>query len=409
MKALFSGADFHRVGESQRKALRDEIDQFTEDYLASTSESKLIEYLIDKYSLEPPTIGEPYIEDSRETKVDVRSDWRRHILDRSKPFYVTGNRIEVRLPFSGDSQFFRITPSSRSWNPPVVEEIWNDYLAFAFEGVELKPEEIRRSISSSVEEITKHLQTLKSDCDSFNGTLNETIRQMLVVRRQRYSASRNIVEGIGLPIKQREGAPRTYAAPDVRRKPKIERPVAVEKAVTSEPELAQQEFEHILAVIQSMVHVIEQSPKAFLNMQEEDFRTHFLVQLNGQYEGRASGETFNYQGKTDILIREGDRNVFIAECAFWKGEAYLTAKIDQILSYLHWRDTKTALIVFNRNKFFSEVLSKVEPTVTSHRCCKKLLNKASDTEWRFLFRNADDPNRELQLAVMLFDVPKVAA
>lgn len=84
----------------------------------------------------------------------------------------------------------------------------------------------------------------------------------------------------------------------------------------------------------------ERSPKAFEQMGEEDLRSHFLVQLNGQYEGRATGETFNFQGKTDILIREGDRNVFIAECKFWHGEKQLLETIDQLLSYLSWRDTK---------------------------------------------------------------------
>jgi hypothetical protein len=52
-----------------------------------------------------------------------------------------------------------------------------------------------------------------------------------------------------------------------------------------------------------MTHVMEQSPHAFVKMGEEDLRTHFLVQLNGVYEGQATGETFNFEGKTDILIR----------------------------------------------------------------------------------------------------------
>lgn len=30
---------------------------------------------------------------------------------------------------------------------------------------------------------------------------------------------------------------------------------------------------------------------------EEDLRTHFLAQLNAQYEGQATGETFNFQGR----------------------------------------------------------------------------------------------------------------
>jgi hypothetical protein len=78
-------------------------------------------------------------------------------------------------------------------------------------------------------------------------------------------------------------------------------------------------------------------------------RTHFLVQRSGQYEGRATGETFNYQGKTDILIREENRNVFIAECKFWKGEKQFLETIDQLLPYVSWRDRKAAILIFDRN------------------------------------------------------------
>jgi hypothetical protein len=63
---------------------------------------------------------------------------------------------------------------------------------------------------------------------------------------------------------------------------------------------------------------------------------------NGVFKGQATGETFNFQGKTDILIRVEGKNVFIAECKFWKGEKALLATLDQLLSYLSWRDTKAA-------------------------------------------------------------------
>jgi DNA-binding NtrC family response regulator len=71
------------------------------------------------------------------------------------------------------------------------------------------------------------------------------------------------------------------------------------------------QYEHILQIIQSMGKVMERSPRAFVEMGEEDLRQHFLVQLNGQYAGRATGETFNYTGKTDILVRVKDKNIFI--------------------------------------------------------------------------------------------------
>ncbi len=91
-------------------------------------------------------------------------------------------------------------------------------------------------------------------------------------------------------------------------------PAATAGAFKPEPVLEEAEYQHILEVIDNMVKVMERSPKAFHDIDEEALRTHFLVQLNGHYEGQATGETFNYQGKTDILIRSGDRNIFIGEC-----------------------------------------------------------------------------------------------
>ena len=56
------------------------------------------------------------------------------------------------------------------------------------------------------------------------------------------------------------------------------------------------------------------------------------MNLNGHYD--ATGETFNAEGKTDILIRTDGRNVFIAKCKFWKGQKALHVAIDQMLGYL---------------------------------------------------------------------------
>lgn len=112
----------------------------------------------------------------------------------------------------------------------------------------------------------------------------------------------------------------------------------------AEPELEEVEYQHILSIIETMAKTMERDPDAFRAVSEEHLRTMFLVPLNSQYEGHASGETFNYNGKTDILIRSGDRNIFIAECKYWGGPAVLTATINQLLGYLSWRDSKAAII-----------------------------------------------------------------
>lgn len=139
-------------------------------------------------------------------------------------------------------------------------------------------------------------------------------------------------------------------------------------------------------------------------MSEEDLRQHFLVQLNGQYEGQATAETFNYEGKTDILIRHQGKNLFIAECKFWNGPASLIKAIDQLLGYVSWRDTKTAIILFNRTKNLSSVLQQIPDVVRKHSNFIRE-EPSPETRFRFALHHRDDPDRQIVLTVLCFDVP----
>jgi hypothetical protein len=155
-----------------------------------------------------------------------------------------------------------------------------------------------------------------------------------------------------------------------------------------------------------MSEAIELSPATFFGLSEDDIRNILLVSLNCSYEGNATGETFSKQGKTDILIKESGKCIFIAECKIWKGPAGLTGAIDQLLGYTTWRNTKTAILLFNKNKGISEVLEKIVPTVEEHSQFKRTVFKeAGRSIFRFVIRNKDHPDRELQLAVLVFDIP----
>jgi len=130
------------------------------------------------------------------------------------------------------------------------------------------------------------------------------------------------------------------------------------------------------------------------------------MQLNGQFEGKATAETFNMSGKTDILLREGDRNAFIVECKFWKGPKAFTDAIDQLLGYATWRDGKTVILVFNRGTDTSTVLSGIDTTVKAHGNFKRTVTWPHDSGFRYILRSKDDANRELILTVLAFHVPK---
>lgn len=206
-------------------------------------------------------------------------------------------------------------------------------------------------------------------------------------------------------MKERQNEPRTYVPTEVRKKIYPVMPTASSAPYKPEPTLGEKDYEHILGVMQGMTQVMELSPSAFHNVDEEALRSHFLVQLNGHYQGQATGETFNYEGKTDILIRSEGRNIFIAECKFWSGPKNLLETIDQLLGYSSWRDTKTAVVVFNRNRDFSKVLAAIPEKVRTHQNYKKDLPGSTETIFRYLFANRDDWNREMYLTVMAFDVP----
>jgi len=130
-----------------------------------------------------------------------------------------------------------------------------------------------------------------------------------------------------------------------------------------------------------------------------------VVQLNGQFEGAATGETFNVSGKTDILLRANGRNVFIAECKFWKGPKHYREAIDQLLGYTAWRDTKTAILVFNRGTVMSTVLQGVAAETSAHKNFKRKLDWKHESGFRYIFHHMGDPNREFILTVLVFDVP----
>ena len=71
--------------------------------------------------------------------------------------------------------------------------------------------------------------------------------------------------------------PQTYSVPTVRKKIPILKLPESTTPFAPEPTLDMQNYEQILSIISGMVTVIEQSPRAFRDMGEEDLRQHFLV------------------------------------------------------------------------------------------------------------------------------------
>jgi hypothetical protein len=408
---LFNNVSILDVLPDQLRQIKQKVQEFKADYLLNASEDDLVASLVDEFTLDVPVLDEEGAHvDHHEQQIDVSRDPMRMIFDRSQPFYIPGTRITIIVPFSGDGNIFGLQPQSGTFSVGRSRaEVKKGEIHFTFSGPSLDGNAVRREFDNELGLIRQNLGNLKAAIDRHSAELPTKVRQEIQQRKTKLLADAKMVAAIGFPIKKREGIPTTYALPVQKRRPRIERPASSSATFQPEPTLAMAEYDEILAIVRNMVKVMEQSPKAFEKMGEEDLRTHFLVQLNGQYEGRATGETFNYLGKTDILIREEGKNVFIAECKFWGGEKQFLETIDQLLSYLSWRDTKTAVLIFNRNQNFTEVLRKLEESTPKHPNFKRLIAKLDESSFRYVFHQPEDKNREVVLTVLVFNVPRPEA
>lgn len=403
---LFCTHDLSQILRNTVAALRNELESLDGNRFLNTAPSDLRDYLSAKYRVEPlRLIREDWYADLHETQVDVRHDSNRWIRDKSRPVMVPGERVEVRVPFEGEAELFYAKADQFTLSPPraVIEK---NELVLHYESPADAPRDIRPLVDRTLNEIEEHIGWQAVMLSAHNNSLQGVAEQAIEQRRARLLAQSTRAAALGIPIKRRNDAPQTYAVPTIRKKAAPKLPPASAAAYTPEPTWALEQYEQALKIMQDMTLVMERSPDAFKTMDEESLRQHFLVQLNGQFEGKATGETFNMSGKTDILLREGDRNVFITECKFWKGPKAFGEAIDQLLGYSTWRDSKTAILVFNRGTETSTVLSGVDATVKAHANFKRAVGWPHESGFRYVFHANGDTNRELVLTVLVFHIPK---
>jgi hypothetical protein len=402
---LFCSHDLSQSLHGFQQQMREEIEKLDGNRLLNSAVADLAAYFVDKFKVEPITLlKEDWYADTKEVQVDVRHDPMRWIQDKSRPALVAGERTEVRIPFTGEAELFYSQSNMMSTNPPRAT-IQGNELVLRYDMPSDAPRDVRPLADQALRDIDQYIGWQRPMIDGHNTGLKVLAERAIEDRRARLLAQSQRATTLGIPVKRRDDAPHTYAIPTVRRKAAPTLPPATSAQFEPEPTWAMEQYDQALRIMQDMALVMERSPGAFRSMNEEALRQHFLVQLNAQFEGKATGETFNMSGKTDILLREGDRNVFIAECKFWKGPKAFAEAVDQLLGYATWRDGKTVILVFNRGIDTSTVLSGIDATVKAHPSFKRPDSFKHESGFRYVLRSKGDANRELSMTVLVFHVP----
>lgn len=399
---LFTKGDLSATLDNVREKLRKEIGMLTSSQVEHGNREQVCAHFVSEYQIPNILLHEEALEvlEPREVEVQIQN------RDFGRTYTAKKLEFKFELPFEGHGELlFHCKPSSYDFNPP-QGKVHGNIVTLTIIASANEADGVKRTIAEWKQTLNRYISWQQSDVNAWNTQLPGLVRQLVEARRQKHEADRKLVVDIGVPVRRRGDPPAAYVFPLKQKQIAPKLPASKSGAIRKpEPVLDMAIYEEILDTLASMSVTMERCPSSFVGMKEEDLRMQFLIPLNSKFAGETSGETFNAAGKTDILIKQDDRIVFVAECKFWKGPKSLKDAIDQLLSYLTWRETKAAILLFNRNQNFSTVLSQIPEVFLTHPQLIRMETYKSETGFRFIVRHPNDSERHLIVTILAFDIP----
>ncbi len=402
-------SEYHgsRMIERQRSSIAQDIKDQTDDYILNVNKEEYIQHLVDKYSFSPIVLHKDELTVSiHEEMIPAEMFPRTYFLDGGggypKDVYV------FHLPFSGDQQLLKVRASTHSLSSPKIN-VKNGCIIFKIINFDLDAQRIKQNSDHMIQNLETENAYLTRDLEQFNASIEQYATQVFDRRKEQFLNKYDMIAALGIPVRKTASTSSTFSVPAKRTKAITSRPKpdVTEKGYTPEPMLDATIYAQILKIIHDVGKQFERLPSIYSGKEEEHLRDHFLLILEPNFEGSATGETFNKSGKTDILLRHEGSNVFIAELKFWHGKKGFLETISQLLGYLTWRDSKAAVVMFVRNKDFSSVLETAKESISTHDNYLGFVSEQDEGWYHYRFHINGDANREVKLAVMLFHLPEI--
>lgn len=188
---LFSTHDLDQSIRATMWKMQQEVERLEENWLLSTPPEDLKRYMVERHGITPITLlRDEWYADYQDAAVDVRHDPMRWIDDRSRPVMVAGERVEVRIPFEGESELFYAKANTFSLNPPraVIEK---NEIVLRYETPADHPRDIRTLVDQTLKEIEQHLGWQRTMIDAHNQSLPQAAEQASTSGASAYWHSHN--------------------------------------------------------------------------------------------------------------------------------------------------------------------------------------------------------------------------
>lgn len=399
---IFGDQDFGEYSAERLNALKAAIAAESPEYLVNVNEDEYIGHLCSKFSIEPLVLHYDALEASSEEELIPAERFPSNynvVRGKSYPKPV----IWYHLPVSGELALLHCMPNPRVHDFPGVE-VSGRSISWGTIDFDNSADNVKRALEGILATIKQQAGYLSANVAGFNNSLEEQARTIFRARKEEHVKRTGVLASLGVPIRQSQNVPRTFAVP-AKRVPVIPRPTGA-AAASPDPTLDETIYQAILNTINDMGKVFERLPSTYADKDVESLRDHLIMQLEPRFEYSTTGETFNKQGKTDILIRHQKSNLFVAECKFWGGQKKHHETIDQIESYLTWRDSKTAIVYFVDTKEMVAPLKAIQESTASHPCFVKDNGKRGDAWFDYTFHLPSDPNVLIRVSILCFHLPK---
>jgi len=215
---LFCTNDLSQTLRSTSDEIRRDVESLPPDRFLNTAPEDLKNHLAAKYRIDPiDLLRDQWYAEHHEMQVDVRYDSNRWIDDKSRPFMVPGERVEVRVPFEGDAELFYAQPNTSTSNPPraLIEK---NELVLRYDSPADAPRDVRPLIDRMLADIEQYLGWQRAMIEAHNNGLSGIAEQAIQQRRERLLAQSQRAASLGIPVRRREDAPKTYAIPTARKR-----------------------------------------------------------------------------------------------------------------------------------------------------------------------------------------------
>lgn len=401
----FSEYDGFSIIENQKKQIVQDINNQSDDYILNVNKAEYIAHLRSAYTITPLEIHEGQLSVSTEERMIPAEMHPSTYFVRDGKSYPK-DVFTFHLPFTGSAELLKVRASTYSMSAPQIA-INGQEITFEMINFNMDAQSIKRAADGTVAQLVSQNTHLTRDFTAFNLSIEQIADQAFDARKAQLLKKNDLISSLGVPVRKSASTPATFAVP-AKRTPAIQakpKPVVTEKGYKPEPTLDDSIYQQILKITFDVGKQFERLPSTYAGKEEEHLRDHFLLILEPNFEGSATGETFNKTGKTDILLRHDGSNVFVAELKYWRGKKVYLETITQLLSYLTWRDSKAAVIVFVPNKDFTSVLSTIEQATGEHQNHLGFVSSREPGWYQYRFHINNDRNREVKLAVQVFHLP----